>query len=100
MPPRKCLTRCSARRRGVTAAASQRRPPAGGEVSCLYFNQGRSFLQTSIHCERTARVEAAAGRHRGSIGHATFDRAEPLLLEVEARDRAEQADGVRVMWLG
>src|SRR4029078_11681768 len=81
------------------AAVSQRRPPACCEVAFSYVSEGRRGGKTFLDRETAARMEAAPRWHRRGIGHGAFDRREPLLLEVEARDRAEQADGVGMMRL-
>src|SRR5205823_12560020 len=49
--------------------------------------------------EWAARMEAAARRRRRGVGHEAFDGAQALLLEMQARDRAEQSDGIWVLRL-
>src|SRR5690348_6028902 len=81
-------------------AASQRRERAGGLVAARDVEQRRQFMPAFLDRERTARMEPAAGGKRGGVGNEPLDRAKPLLLEMQARDRAEQADGVRMLRLG
>src|SRR6267142_618489 len=48
-----------------------------------------------------ARLELAAGRRRDEVRREAFDREQLRLARlVQARDRAQQAPGVRVLWIG
>src|SRR5688500_17103185 len=101
----KCLTSRSARRRGsimekskpparekpARFPPSQGGPPAGGKVMFFDRKQGGNLAAAFVDRERTSRVESAAVRKSGGVGDEALDRGEALLLEVQARNGAEQA---------
>src|SRR5712664_1555223 len=66
----------------------------------FYFHQRRYLLKALLYGKRTSRMEAAARGHCRGIGHEALDRAEPLLVEVQPGDRAEQPHRIRVLRLG
>src|SRR5581483_3022712 len=64
------------------------------------LHERRYLVPAFLNRERAARMEAAAGGQGGGVGHKATNRRESLLLEMQARYRAEQADGVRMLRLG
>src|SRR5687768_1067765 len=66
----------------------------------LNVKKWRYFGPAFLDHERTSRMEAAARGGRCGVGDEALDRAQALLLQVKARDRAEQADGIRMLRLG
>src|SRR5450631_70700 len=59
----------------------------------------RLFVPAPIDRKRTARMKPAPVYRCERIGHLAFDRGEPILLDVEPRNGAEQTDRVRVLRL-
>src|ERR1044071_3244531 len=62
--------------------------------------QWRRIKPAAPVCERTARREAAAGRLVVGAGYRSFDGGEALAIDVDARDRAEQADRIGMLGIG
>ena len=62
--------------------------------------QARDFLGTDIHGMRTTRVKFTALWRCEHITHRPRDRRQVLGLGVEARDRVEEADRIRVQRVG
>src|SRR5581483_7371241 len=69
--------------------------PAADRVIALDLVERRHLGGALVHGERAARREGTARTERGEVGRRAFDRREVCVgVAVEARDRAEQAEGV------
>src|SRR6267142_6186327 len=88
-------------------------PPAAGDVlgppaarlvigfRARHDHELRIFLPADLAAVLAARLELAAGRRRDEVRREAFDRQQLRLARlVQARDRAQQAPGVRVLWIG
>ena len=80
--------------------AFDRRLPAGDAMLGAERTQRRRLGVAAPVGERAARREAAALGLTVGAGHRALDGRQPLALDVEARDRAQQADRVGMLRIG